>query len=84
MSPLEKARKLVTSYEFQTLLNGKNHDKLVNLVAFFIQESNIEIIDSIISGLERDLNNGKKIDTKALLELKMQMRIVKSFDQTGL
>jgi hypothetical protein len=84
MSPLEKARKLVTSYEFQTLLNGKNHDKLINLVAFFIQDSNIEIIDSIISGLERDLNNGKKIDTKALLELKMQMRIVKSFDQTGL
>lgn len=80
MSPLEKARKLVTSYEFQTLCNGKSHDKLVNLVAFFIQESNIEIIESIIAGLEKDLNNGKKIDLKALLHFKQQMMIVKTME----
>jgi len=77
IDPLEKARKLVTSYEFQTLLNGKNHNKLINLVAFFIQDSNIEIIESIIAGLEKDLNSGKKIDQKALFHMKQQMMIVK-------
>lgn len=79
-TPLERASILFSSNSFQTHLQDKNYRKLIQTIAVAIQESNIEVIDLLISGLERDIKDGKKIDDMALFQMKHQMRIVKTLE----